>query len=135
MTTLKEIDKEIHDIKQRHIKELTALFKKRKEIHDKNQRINSNSYNKRKALLEETGEWLRGRLNEGDIIKVTGSRAGPYREIVTVCGDYIIGKCVRWDKKHKEWKTDHKTTEQGLSKITAIWRNGEFVKIKDWMND
>lgn len=98
------------------------------------------SYKQRKALLEETGEWLKDKLVVGDWVQVTGSRAGKYRCVVAVNSYGIIGtvitqRRIRTPEGIKvQWVNDlGKVTEQGFNKITHFYRDGKFVPVKELM--
>ena len=100
-------------------------------------------YSDRKKSLEKTGEWLNTSqaLKVGDLVQVTGSRAGKYRVVAGFTSYGIIGK-VAAERKEKQmdgtikkvWSTSiSQVTEQGMNKITHIFRNGEFVPVKKLM--
>lgn len=101
------------------------------------------AYKVRKDLLNKTGEWLNKDkvLKVGDLVQVTGSRAGKYRVVAGFTYYGIIGK-VAVQRKEKQadgtikevWSTSiNQVTEQGLNKITHIYRKGEFVPVEKLM--
>lgn len=103
---------------------------------------NRKAYAERKALLEETGHWLKDKLSVGDWVQVTGSRAGKYRSIVAINGYGIVGSIiyqrrVRTPEGIKvQWAKDvAKVTEQGFNKITHLYRDGKFVPVKELMKE
>jgi hypothetical protein len=103
------------------------------------------AYESRKENLNITGNWLKEKqiIRIGDLVKVTGSRAGPYRQIAAILNDRIVGNVAVLKREKKQdgtyiqfWSTKHfKVTEQGFNKITHIFRSGKFVPVKELMEN
>lgn len=97
------------------------------------------SYEDRKELLEKTGVWLNKSqvLKVGDLVQVTGSRAGKYRQIVAINKWSIVGIVVHQKRTRTpngpvlSWVKDvSKVTDQGFNKVTHVFRDGEFIHVK-----
>ncbi len=130
--------------KKRHNETIKDLTSKLRVFEMEDARRASAAYADRKKSLEATGEWLAKNriLKVGDLVQVTGSRAGKYRVVAGFTYYGIIGK-VAVERKEKQmdgtvkkvWSTSAlQVTEQGLNKITHIYRKGAFVPVKDLMN-
>jgi len=124
----------------RHTAAMASLQGQLRLIEMEEEARSRESYKQRKALLEETGEWLKDKLVVGDWVQVTGSRAGKYRCVVAVNNYGIIGtvitqKRIRTPEGIKvQWVKDlGKVTEQGFNKITHFYRDGKFVPVKELM--
>ncbi len=129
--------------KKRHTDVIKDLTSKLRVIELEDEVRARAAYKDRKKLLETTGDWLNKNniLKVGDLVQVTGSKAGKYRVVVGFTYYGIIGK-VATQKREKQmdgtiqlvWSTSAlKVTEQGLNKITHIFRYGQFVSVKDLM--
>ena len=127
---------------KRHEEVIKDLTSKLRVIQMEEEARNRVAYKDRKQLLERTGEWLASNkiIQIGDIVQVTGSKAGKYREVVACHGwgivGTVIGQCrVRTaDGIRLEWrKYAAKVTEQGYNKITHIFCDGKFIPVKDLM--
>lgn len=129
--------------KKRHEEVIKDLSSKLRVIQIEEEARNRAVYKDRKELLEKTGDWLNKAraLKVGDLVQVTGSKAGKYRVIAGFTYYGIIGK-VATERREKQadgtfqkvWSTSAlKVTEQGLNKITHIFRAGTFVHVKDLM--
>ena len=99
-------------------------------------------YYDRKELLERTGDWLADNkiIQIGDIVQVTGSKAGKHREVIACQSWGIIGTVIGQYRVKTpegirlEWrKYAGKVTEQGYNKITHIYRGDKFVPINELM--
>jgi len=124
----------------RHTAAMASLQGQLRLIEMEEEARSRESYKQRKALLEETGEWLKDKLVVGDWVQVTGSRAGKYRCVVAVNNYGIIGtvitqRRIRTPEGIKvQWVKDlGKVTEQGFNKITHFYRDGKFVPVKELM--
>ena len=129
--------------KKRHAETMKDLTSKLRVFELEDEARNRAAYKDRKQLLEKTGDWLNKAqvLKVGDLVQVTGSRAGKYRVVVGFTYYGIIGKVARQLREKQPngsiqlvWKTSAlKVTEQGLNKITHIFRDGKFIPVKDLM--
>lgn len=124
----------------RHAEVLKDLQAKLRAIEFEESARSKDAYKERKAFLEESGEWLQDKIKVGDWVQVTGSRAGKYREVIAVNFGAIIGavlneRRVRTPEGIKtEWRKSALTvTEQGMNKITHIYKDGKFVPVKELM--
>lgn len=129
--------------KKRHNDVIKDLTSRLRVFEMEDEARNRAAYKDRKQLLKKTGDWLNAAkvLKVGDLVQVTGSRAGKYRVVAGFTYYGIIGK-VAIQRREKQmdgtvkhvWSTSALTvTEQGLNKITHIFRNGEFVPVKELM--
>ena len=100
-------------------------------------------YEARKESLTACGEWLweSKYLKVGDIIKVTGSRAGPIRKIISIGYYDVVGEVGKLEKHTSvggpsySWRTNHsKVTTHYMSKVTHIWHYDSWMKLSDVMN-
>ncbi len=137
-----ELKAAIEAEKKRHAEIIKGLESKLRVIEMEERSASRKAYTEKKALLEETGEWLEGKLTVGDLVQVTGSRAGKYRCVVAVNGYGIVGnviyqKRIRTPEGIKvQWAKDvGKVTEQGFNKITHLYRDGKFVPVKELMKE
>lgn len=129
--------------RKRHDETMKDLTSKLRVFEMEDARRASAEYAERKKLLDATGNWLNKNkiLKVGDLVQVTGSRAGKYRVIAGFTYYGVIGK-VATERKEKQmdgtiqnvWSTSAlQVTEQGLNKITHIYRKGQFVPVKELM--
>lgn len=138
-----QIKEAIEAENKRHADTIKDLTSKLRVFQMEDEARNRAAYKDRKQLLEKTGDWLNKAqvLKVGDLVQVTGSKAGKYRVVVGFTYYGIIGK-VASQRREKQpdglntlvWKTSAlKVTEQGMNKITHIFRDGKFVPVKDLM--
>lgn len=137
-----EIKAAIEAENKRHEEVIKELNSKLRVIQIKERRRTRKTYDDRKELLERTGKWLAENkiIQVGDIVQVTGSKAGKHREVVACQGWGIIGTVIGQyrvktaDGVRLEWrKYAAKVTEQGYNKITHIYRDNKFVPVKELM--
>jgi hypothetical protein len=135
-----EIKNAIVAEKKRHADAMKYLESKLRSI-EYDERVNrSKAYEKKKELLDETGKWLQDKLKVGDWIQVTESRAGKWREVLAITNGVVIGAVLNFRrvrtpegvKVNLEKSLSH-VTEQGMNKITHVYRDGKFVAVKDLM--
>lgn len=131
--TLKEIDQKILETEN----ELKSLRSKRRLLQMEKSRKSSTSYQKRKARLEETGEWLEKILKIGDIVKVTGSRSSPWRRVIAVNPPNFIGNPIikRRRRDTEEYIDVSKAITTGINKITHMMYNDVAEKTEDLMEN
>jgi len=129
--------------KKRHAETMKDLTSKLRVFEMEDEARNRAAYKDRKALLEKTGEWLNKAqvLRVGDLVQVTGSRAGKYRVVAGFTYGGILGR-VAVERKEKQmdgaikkvWSASiRQVTEQGYNKVTHIFREGKFVPVKELM--
>lgn len=137
-----EIKAAIEAENKRHEEVINELNSKLRVIQMEEESRSRKTYYDRKELLDRTGAWLFENkiIQIGDIVQVTGSKAGKYREIVACHGWGIIGTVISQyrvktaDGVRLEWrKYAAKVTEQGYNKITHIYRDNKFVPVKELM--
>lgn len=141
MRTAKEITEDI----ARHEAQLAKLRSELSIAQSRERKSGAESYAKRKAMLKSTGDWLykHNVLCVGDIVKVTGSRAGSHRRVVALTYYGIVGNVMYQQRIKQEdgtyalkWTISASSvTEQGLNKITHILRGNEFVPVKILMEE
>jgi hypothetical protein len=109
-----------------------VLLKDRLKMHSFDDRKKkSEQYEKQKQLNNRRGVWARKNIEVGDIIKVTGSRNTSDRKVLSAAHGLIVD-AVRWNKHTKQHEPHHYlSTEHMWNKVTHIFRNDEFVNIKD----
>lgn len=128
---------------KRHAEVIKDLTSKLRVIQMEEEARNRVAYEDRKQLLDKTGEWLNKArvLKVGDLVQVTGSRAGKYRVVAGFTCGGILGR-VAVERKEKQmdgtikkvWSASiRQVTEQGYNKVTHIFRDGKFVPVKDLM--
>lgn len=129
MRTVKEILAEIEETNAR----LKSLYSELSLAKSKKSDASSNSYEKRKAMLEEAASVFVKILKPGDYVKVTGSRASPYREVKEINQYELIGATCTFNKRTgsitRVGKYDIITC--GTNKITAVLRDGKWVTAKE----
>jgi hypothetical protein len=137
-----EIKAAIEAENKRHEEAIKELNSKLRVIQMEEESRARKTYYDRKELLERTGKWLSENkiIQVGDIVQVTGSKAGKYREVVACQGWGIVGNVISQcrvrtaDGVRLEWrKYAAKVTEQGYNKITHIYRDNKFVPVKELM--
>lgn len=137
-----EIKAAIEAENKRHEEAIKELNSKLRVIQMEEESRARKTYYDRKELLERTGEWLADNkiIQIGDIVQVTGSKAGKYREVVACQGWGIVGTVIGQyrvktaDGVRLEWrKYAAKVTEQGYNKITHVYRDNKFVPVKELM--
>jgi hypothetical protein len=110
-----------------------VLLKDRLKMHSFDDRKKkAGQYEKQKQLNNSRGVWAKKNIEVGDIIKVTGSRNSSDRKVLSTAHGLIVD-AVRWDKHSKQHKlrSYYQSTEHMWNKVTHIFRNDEFVNIKD----
>jgi hypothetical protein len=97
----------------------------------------SNSYEKRKSILEAAAPIFVKMLKPGDYVKVIGSRAGPYREIKEINQYQLIAAtCTFNTRTGSIGKVNaYDIITCGTDKITAVLRDGKWVTAKEILND
>lgn len=140
--TKTEIKAAIGAEEKRHAEVMKELQGKLRVIEMEEAARARDSYQGRKELLEETGDWIKDKLAIGDWVQVTGSRAGAYRRVVAVNGYGIVGTVIERKRirtpegAELKWVINHgKVTEQGFNKITHLYREDQFIPVKDLMQD
>lgn len=137
-----EIKAAIEAENKRHEEVIKELNSKLRVIQMEEESRARKTYYDRKELLEQTGKWLSENkiIQVGDIVQVTGSKAGKHREVIACQSWGIIGTVIGQYRVKTpegiklEWRKDHgKVTEQGYNKITKIMRDGKFISVKDLM--
>lgn len=135
-----EIKAAIEAENKRHEEVIKELNSKLRVIQMEEESRARKTYYDRKELLEQTGKWLSENkiIQVGDIVQVTGSKAGKHREVIACQSWGIIGTVVGQYRVKTpegirlEWRKFHgKVTEQGYNKITHIYRCDKFVPIKE----
>jgi hypothetical protein len=129
MRTEKEIIKEIDELNIR-MKELqlelsNVNFAKRYQ--------NSSSYEKRKDLLEKTAVIFADTLKPGDFVKVTGTRASPYRQVKEINQYQLIGATCTYNKRAGSIAriNEYEIITCGANKIIAVLQNGKWITAKE----
>ena len=126
----------------RHAEVLNELSSKLRVIELEEYSRNRDAYKEKKAFLENSGKWLQDKIKVGDWVQVTGSRAGKYREVIAVNFGSIIGAVLNERRSRTpngiktQWKKSAITvTEQGMNKITHVYRDNKFVSVKQLMEE
>lgn len=129
MSTIKEIFAEIEETNLR----LKSLYSELASVKSKKSDASSNSYEKRKAILEEAALVFAKMLKPGDYVKVTGTRASPYREIKEINQYHLIGATCTFNKRTGSIAkvNAYDIITCGTNKITAVLRNGKWVTAKE----
>lgn len=140
MRSVKEIETDISECQTK----LRGLFHELSEVRQANTKEKSDSYEKRKALLEETSKIFEKLVKEGDYVKVTGSRAGSYRMVKEIApgsynhwggwmpGELIGATCAFNDRTKKITKVyQYNIITCGTNKITAILRDDKWITAKE----
>lgn len=140
MNTKKKIKEDIRKLEEK----LKALKSDLASVEANTSKKNSDRYERKKLILASTGDWLYANrvLKEGDIIKITGSRAGRYRRVVSLRFYQVIGAVAHPHRARlpngtfiSEWSASSTITTQGMNKVTHIFRDGKFIKIVDLMKE
>jgi hypothetical protein len=94
---------------------------------------NANSYEKRKKLLEEASAIFAKILKPGDYVKVTGSRAGSYREVKEISKYTLIGATCTFNTRVGKITQVHSydIITCGTNKIIAVLRDGKWITAKE----
>lgn len=119
----------------------------------KESRAKSDAYRKRKALLDQTAPIFEEMVEVGDLIEVTGSRAGKWRRVVKLikgrtygdkwhCGT-VFGHSVYTKKVRKPDGTVvpqmaedvTKITDHGTNKIVAVYKGGRWIYAKELVDN
>ena len=126
--TVKEIIAEIDELNARlsalHIELSNANLSKRSH--------SSDSYKKRKAVLDQAAPIFAKMLKPGDYVKVTGTRASPYREVKEINEHELIGATCTFNNRTGSIAkvNSYEIISCGTNKIIAVLRNGEWVPAK-----
>jgi hypothetical protein len=132
--------------------ELVDLREELRNWERKQSRKKSDTYKNRKAMLEKSAPLMEDLVEVGDLIEVTGSRAGKWRRVVkltkgrewrpgkwscgTVHGHVVYNKRQRTFDEQGGWENvtvedTTKITDHGTNKIVAVKKNGKWIKAKD----
>jgi hypothetical protein len=131
MRSKKEIQAEIAMTKAK----LELLYEELRTAQMKLERDNRNSYQTRKAMLEETAVLFAKLLKPGDFVKVTGSRASPYRKIAKLYGSSFVGAVCRFSKTNAVSVDETDFITCGLNKITAVFLNDKWMSAKEFLDN
>lgn len=129
MRTVKEILSEIEETNTR----LKSLYSELASAKSKKSNASSSSYEKRKAILEDAAPVFAKILKPGDYVKVTGTRASPYREIKEINEYELIGATCTFNKRTGSIAkvSAYNIITCGTNKITAVLRDGKWVTVKE----
>jgi len=129
MRTEKEI---LSDIKEANTK-IKALTVELESVCEKKRYASSSNYERRKATLEEAATVFAKMLKPGDYVKVTGTRASPYREIKEINESRMIGATCTFNKRTGSIAkvNDYNIITCGTNKIIAVLRSGKWVTAKE----
>lgn len=128
----KEILSEIEKTKQR-LEELYVMFVQQSRVE---RTSNSGAYHKKKKLLDEASELWKQTLEPGDIVKVTGSRAGSYRRVKEIDNYGLIGSVVIIRNGKVQRDDSYNIITCGLNKITAkLKEDGTWQTYRDLLEE
>jgi Fe-S oxidoreductase len=129
MRTEKEILADINEAKAK----IVALQTELDAVVRKNREYSSNIYEKRKMILENAALVFAKILKPGDYVKVTGTRASPYREVKEISKDYLIGATCTFNKRASSIAkvNDYEIITCGTNKIIAVLRDSKWVTAKE----
>lgn len=129
MRTEKEILADINEANTK-IKDLQVELD---SVRQKKRDSSSSSYERQKAILEDAAPVFAKILKPGDYVKVTGSRAGPYREIKEITQSQLIGATCTFNKRTGSIGrvNAYDIITCGTNKITAVLRDGKWVTAKE----
>lgn len=120
------------DIEEANVR-IKALWIELDSVRRKKRETSSSSYEKRKAILEGAAPVFARILKPGDYVKVTGTRASPYREIKEINKYHLIGATCTFNKRTGSIAkvNAYDIITCGTNKITAVLRNGKWVTAKE----
>lgn len=124
-----------------HNEQLKLLHKELSQLRTRKAASNRNSYQSRKKMLDYTAGLFEKMLNPGDIVKVTGSRASPYRQVKSIItntwgSDLVGAPCYTNPHSGKITRIDeHNLITCGTNKIVAVAREGRWVTAKELAED
>lgn len=134
MRTEQEIRKDIDF----HNEQLRLLQAELAQVRTRKSNSSRDSYRSRKKMLDYTSELFEKMLKPGDIVKVTGSRASPYRQVKEIvpskwgCGSLVGATCYIHPLSGKITRIDeHNLITCGTNKITAVAQEGRWVTAKE----
>jgi hypothetical protein len=129
MRAVKEILSEIKETNT-HLK---SLYSELASVKSKKSDTSSNSYKKRKAILDEAAPVFAKILKPGDYVKVTGSRASPYREVKEINEYHLIGSTCTFNERTGSIGrvNAYDIITCGTNRIVAFLRNGKWVTAKE----
>lgn len=134
MRSEQEILKEI-EFHRDKIKTLEAEFWSVKNAKAKRSR---NSYRDRKKMLDSTAQLFEKLLTPGDVVKVTGSRATPIRQVKEIvpskwgCGTLVGAACYVNPYSGAITRVDEfNIIRCGTNKITAVAREGRWLTARE----
>lgn len=100
--------------------------------HEKS-RSNSQSYEKRKQILEEAAPLFVEILKTGDFVKVTGAKSAPIRKIKEISKTTLVASAVYMKPKNTKnmFVDEYDIRTCGTNKITSALINGKWVTAKE----
>jgi restriction endonuclease S subunit len=138
MRGIGEIQKRLKEIE----KEEAQLRKELSQLEREKRKSRSDSYKKKKELLTKSAPLFMEILEVGDVVEVTGSRAGKYRRVVKIqngpYGGRIWGYVIyqkrskvdgKWVLKFVEDTT--KITDHMATKILAVKKEDGWITAKE----
>lgn len=134
MSKLKELKKARDNALEAYKKAEKEYLNLAQQLRSEQSRKNASAYQREKALDKRRGEWVKENLKIGDIIKVKGSRIKYPREVVQINRYDIVVQTVNISKTG-EIKRTYTTTEHIFEKVTHIFKDNNFIPIKDLLND
>lgn len=113
---------------ERKLAELNAELLKARQSKS---RSSSESYEKRKKLLEESGKIFEQILSPGDFVKVTGSKASSYRKVIYIEKGNLLGATCSFNGTKLKSISEFNLIECGTNKITAVLRDDKWLTAKE----
>lgn len=137
MRTEQEIRKDIDF----HNEQLRLLQAELAQVRTRKSNSSRDSYRSRKKMLDYTSELFEKMLKPGDIVKVTGSRATPIRQVKEIvpskwgCGTLVGAACYVNPHSGAITRVDEfNIIRCGTNKITAVAQEGRWVTAKELAN-
>jgi hypothetical protein len=129
MRTEKEIFLDIEQLNN----QLKILQRELENIKAKSRNASSDSYKKRKEMLDSAADIFAKILKPGDFVKVTGSRAGSFREVQEISSSTLIGATCNFSNRTQSITRVNKfdIITCGTNKITAVLRDGKWVTARE----
>jgi len=75
-------------------------------------------------LIKEVVKYLK----VGDLVSFKGTKGSPFRKIILIKEDTIIGSVVHWFKK--DWVIDSYSSENSIYNLTDVRIDGQWASVK-----
>lgn len=120
----------IQEINELNIK-LKQLYKELSNTVAIASQAKQESYQKRKALLNQSAVLFVKRIQPGDIITVIGSRASKYRRVISIDSNSVTAYEMKYSSRTKSFLSLNQIISCSPNKINALLVRGKWITARE----